>query len=427
MKIKFQDWIESNHFSEDADHLLESSVVCYKSGAYSASLLMAYLGFLVVLKERLMQALKPALFPQNTWDTMIRNLQNENQWEEALVKALNRQEIRDSAKVKIQDPVFVIHQNIKDQITYWRGRRNDCAHHRDNAIRESHVESFWSFLEGNLWKITVEGGRATLINKFTRHYDSRYTPAGADVMPLIGEIKHAVEKSEMQDFWESLFAVTNNLMDYEEEVGLIRKILSLNDVELTASLIKYISAQQNLLYGCINEFPSLLIHLNWDGPTVRNFWKTKLLPMRNVIGVFATMLRNSLIPTDEINDAMQHVAKMLKYTDDQDDHLILKNNNFGKHIYAALFVQNNGTHFHYWKYMNANCSLYTQYIKLYPLKDEVVTILCEELAKPAWKSEFLIDSLNKLFKSDNVKKQEFINKAAALGVALPENITELFG
>lgn len=426
MKIKFQDWIESNHFSEDAQHLLESSVVCYKSGAYSASLLMAYLGFLVVLKERLMQASKPALFRQSTWDTMTTNLQNENQWEEALVKALNRQEIKDSAKVRIQDPVFVIHQNIRDQITYWRGRRNDCAHHRDNAIRESHVESFWSFLEGNLWKITVEGGKATLINKFTRHYDIRYTPADADIMPLIREIKHAVEKTEMQDFWETLFAGANNLFDYEPEVDLIRKIISLNDTELTSSLIKFITAHQNLLYGCINEFPSLLIHLNWDEQTVRNFWKTKLLSMRNVISVFAAMLRNDLIPDNEIEDAMEHVASVCKYTDDLDDHLILKNKNFGECIYKVLFVQNSKSQLQYWKYMNANYPFYTQYIKLYPLKDEVVAVLCEELDKTTWKSNFLIDSLNALFKSDIAKKQEFINKAAALGVILPANVTELF-
>jgi len=423
MKIKFQDWIESNQFSEDAEHLFQSSVICYKSGTYTASLLMAYLGFLVVLKERLLKATKPTLFPQHTWENMIRDLRNENLWEEVLTKALNRQEIRNSAKVRIQDPIFVIHQNVREQITYWRGRRNDCAHYRDNVIRESHVESFWSFLEGNLWKITVEGGKATLINKFIRHYDIRYTPAGADVMPLICEIKHAVEKTEMHDFWQGLFDITNNLFDYELEVALIKKTISLNDSELITSLFSYIALHEKLMYGCINQCPSLLHYMNWDKQEIRNFWKSKLGSLRNVISVFATMLRNNLIPDEELEDAMEHIAQTLKYTDDPDDHLILKSKGFGEYLYHILFVQNSKKHYQYWKFMNNNYPLFVQYLKLYPLKEEVVLILCEEFSKSSWTPDFLIDAVKRLFDTERSKQQEFNNKVISLGITLPANIS----
>jgi hypothetical protein len=76
------------------------------------------------------------------------------------------------------------------------------------------VESFWSFLEGNLWKITVEDYRAALVNKFYRHCVLWYTSTNTDVLPLIREIKHAVEKMAMLDFLGAIFIGATNFINY---------------------------------------------------------------------------------------------------------------------------------------------------------------------------------------------------------------------
>lgn len=313
------------------------------------------------------------------------------------------------------------------QIKFWKDRRNDCVHHKDNAISGAHVEALWSFMEYNLQKITIEGGKATLVNKFIRHYDSTYTPADTDVTPLLKQIKGSVEKLEMPDFWEKIFSIMANLFDYTQEAGVIKTIIGFNDAVLQESLFAFLKLHSGLLDGIIEEFPELLGYLEYDHEEIRNFWKTRLSSMRHKsMAVFAFMLRNDLIPKPEVNDAMKHMVKYLIYNDNVNDHYTLTVNGYGEILYNRLFVENTTGQFKYWEFMNSNYSLYVKYIKLYPLKDEVVGILCEELAKTVWNPKFLQQALNELFKEDLNKKTEFVTKATALGFELPAPITELF-
>jgi hypothetical protein len=67
MNNKFTDWLSSNYFSKNANHLLSSSYTCYRAETYSAALLMAYLGMLVIFKNRVMEGTKPNLVPQGQW------------------------------------------------------------------------------------------------------------------------------------------------------------------------------------------------------------------------------------------------------------------------------------------------------------------------------------------------------------------------
>ena len=125
-----------------------------------------------------------------------------------------------------------------------------------------------------------------------------------------------------------------------------------------------------------------------------------------------------------IYDAL-HAHKHI-YNDNVDDHYTLTVNGYGEILYNRLFVENTTGQLKYWEFMNSNYSLYVKYIKLYPLKDEVVGILCEELAKTVWNPKFLQQALNAFFKEDLNKKNEFVAKATALGFELPAPITELF-
>jgi len=425
MKLKFQTWVESGHFSENAKHLLNTSVTCYKGEAYTAALLMSYLGFLVILKDRVMKANKPALFPQPSWDDMIEGLKNEDKWEERIFTAVLQQEKTNSTKVRVQDPVFVINDNLRNQIRFWKDRRNDCAHNKDNAITFSHVEAFWSFLESNLQKITIEGGKATLLNKLERHFDSSYTPANEDLTPLVKEIQSAVEKTEMMDFWDRAISAISDLFDYTHEISFIKKVLQLNDPEITESILQYLKSKEAILMAYINENPSILIHLNYDKQEIRNFWKVKIKKLTNALGVYSSMLLNNLIPKEEIEDVNQLLANLYKYTVNIQDHYVLANNGFGEALYNNLFVVHNKAELKYWQFMNTHYELYTRYIELYPLKNEVVSILCEEMDKTEWHAKFLQQSLDRMFKNNPTKKDEFKQKALGLGLKLPDPIEEL--
>jgi hypothetical protein len=106
--------------------------------------------------------------------------------------------------INSSSPIFNINDDIRQQIKYWKDRRNDCAHFKTNDIEAHHTESFWSFVKSNLAKISIEGGKESLLNKFEKHFDTTFTPPDADFSPLVKEIDESVEINELSNLWSEL-------------------------------------------------------------------------------------------------------------------------------------------------------------------------------------------------------------------------------
>ncbi|PAD15581.1 hypothetical protein [Shouchella clausii] len=82
MKTRFEKWYGKYDFPGDAKILFEESVLCYKISAYRASFIMSYLGIQEVLLERLLNShKKPNNIPQNMWEKKLKELKDENAWE----------------------------------------------------------------------------------------------------------------------------------------------------------------------------------------------------------------------------------------------------------------------------------------------------------------------------------------------------------
>jgi len=425
MKLIFELWINKNPFSENAKHLFGDAILCYKTEAYTASLLMSYLGFLTVIKDRLMASNKPSLFPQGEWEALLRDLQNEDKWENTVFNSLQQAEKTDSLKKRIKDPIFNITDSLRIQIKYWKDRRNDCAHFKDNNINNAHVESFWTFLESNLYKITVEGGFASLINKLKKHYDITYTPANQDVTEIIKQINGTIEKADLTKFWQQAFETMSTIFDYDNEIDFIQKILKLDVLYITTSLLLHVKSTEHIFLQYINRYPERIQFFNFSAQEIRNLWKTKISKLDNCISIYASMLRNKLIPEDQIPEANKQFAYKLKYTDDLNDHLLLKNVGFGDIISKIIFEENNPKQFDYWKWLNQNSNFVAQYITHYPLSQIAVETICIEFNKEAFYSFFLQSRLEDIFAKNVSKKAEFIKIATELNLDLPFQIASL--
>lgn len=146
MKLNFEKWLDNSLLSGNSRSLFDSAVVCYKSNVPSAALLMSYLGFMLILKERVMKAKKPVIFPDGIWNGIIENLKNDEKWENEVLNVVRQKDKLDKKGDVYQSAVFIINDNLRSQIEHWKDRRNDCAHNKDNIIISSHVETFWSTL-----------------------------------------------------------------------------------------------------------------------------------------------------------------------------------------------------------------------------------------------------------------------------------------
>lgn len=426
MKIKVEYWIEKSKFSDNVNILFKDAIICYKSGAFRASLLFSYLGFLTILKERIISANKPNLFSQGEWDNLIRKIQNEDTWEANIFDSTQQQEKTDPAtRTRTKDPIFSINDNLRIQIKYWKDRRNDCAHYKDNRIENYHVEAFWAFIESNLSKITIEGGYNSILNKFRKHYDVTYTPPNKDVSPLLQEIESSVDKQDLTPFWKDVIRIIDSGYTFWPDLkclNFIEKVFIITNVDIQQSLVDFLKTEDELLLSFLSSYPSRILVLSYSPPELRNFWKTKLFKASNVLDIYARMLINNLIPKAEIEEANEFIFdKISYYTESTETHLVLKENGFDKIVNKIAFDDDKFSGF---MWVNSKADFFRDFFKMYPLTPKAVEKICVEFNKGNH-SYWLAERLDKMFSENPDKKNEFKAITIEKGYTLPSHIKSL--
>ncbi|WP_373552335.1 hypothetical protein, partial [Haliscomenobacter sp.] len=349
MKLPFEEWVSQKHFSQNIVKLFSEAIISYKHSAYMASLLFSYLAFLTILKELIIKSTKAASIPQGRWDILIKKLQNDDTWEKCVFEEL----------INNSSPIFNISDDIRQQVKYWKDRRNDCAHFKANDIQAHHTESFWSFIRSNLFKITLEGGKASLINKFRTHFDPTFTPPTADVNTLILEIEESVDFLDLTDFWDELINTISPyalaFSYYDQNIGKI-----LNSVfELCANPIKENLAKflKNNRYDLvlISFHPDKVNFMNYSQGEVRAIWRSRM-SSDAASTLLAALLRNSLIPKDEISEANKYVINLITghRPNDEITHLALAGNGFGDALFSIAIQEKRLENF---KWVNSKADL----------------------------------------------------------------------
>lgn len=401
MKLPFETWLESNHISQNAINLFESGIVCYKHSIYPAALIMTYQAFLVLMKERIMSSSIPKKFPSGQWDSIIKKLQNEDEWEGKVVECL-RMKGNNKEGVEGKDPVFNINESLRVQIGYWKDRRNDCAHNKSNEINAAHVEMFWSFLRSNLHKLTIEGGAQSLLNKFRDHFDIHQTPEGSDYDYLLRQIRQSVDDADLPHFLIELFGIISNIFDYSPRVKMAYHIYRLMDPVITSNLTDYLKSYEEFgtnqfLFEYLSTYPEDLNRFFKEKKDVRRFWKRELKNYWGAMEIYAHMLRNNLIPEVELGEANDTIVRMRKVTYDAEINDLLKQNGYGESLRQEIFVRK-CTSLTYWKHLNAYSNLCVQYLMFFEWDVSLVNIIHKELSKTEWTPYALGSAIRRLFK-----------------------------
>lgn len=421
MKLKFQEWVENSKFSKNVKHIFNSGITCYKNEIYTAALHMSYLGFLLALKERIMTANKPPNFPLQDWKDIIKGLQDEDLWEATILNSIKQKPQGSSQKAK-KDPVFNVNDNLRDQVTFWKNRRNDCVHNKDNEITYSHVEVFWSFVQSNLPKFSVEGGMESLLNEFRRHFDYTYTPINSEISPLVNKIKNSVEKPELLNFWAESFKLFENLNDYCEEVDFIHQVFKIKDDGISESIISFLKTKVSLLLAYITEYPQYITKFYSEKQEIRKLWNSYIQKSDDPYRIYIYLLRNEFIPDEEIADSNNRMLKINKYNWEKEEIEILKENNFDRAIFKKLFIDKNPSDFKYWQFLNDNKKLCISYLFNFYVEDKALRILHNEFSKKEWSPEILQNELKQLFKNEKEKKVFLLKKFKKLGLDWPTNL-----
>jgi hypothetical protein len=411
MKLNIENWISKNQFEDSSKTLFNESILCYKTGAYKASILFSYLAFMVINKTRLLNSKTPSGIPQGKWDKTIRDLQDEENWDKVVF---------DTTQTKRPSPVFNINDSLRREIVYWKDKRNECAHFRNVLINAHHVESFWDFIISSLPKMTVIGGKSSLLQKYYQHFDISLTPKGLDFSELINEIEYSVEEIELEEFYSE---IVDNLKGshFEKNTYLLifEKIFQSYSNFISEKLVAYLRKNPSILVEFLREYPQYVSSFNLNKKVVRKLWYDLLFKGSvNDFPLYTTLLKLDLIKSDDYEEAHNKIIPRIKNHElTSDDVKILSTTKFfdlfhEKHVYSGPYFDNGMA--------NNYSSVIIEYIKLNGFTDKLTNSLCLTLkSSPPYS---LKRKMKKLFELNDDLQQEFIKSAEKNGNTIPQII-----
>lgn len=415
MKIEFQEWIFNTPRSTNVSYLFDDCFKAYRASAYRASLLFSYLGFLTIVKETILISTKPTAIPQSRWDKITSDLVDDDKWEKVVYEEI----------INSSNPIFNTKGYIREQVKYWKDRRNDCAHFKVNKIEYYHVESFWSFVKSNLLKITIEGGKESLLNKFEQHFDLTLTPANADFTTFVNQIEQSVDGNDLPDFWKDLILKLDPYrLSFNDESNLtkvFKKVIEVCPEEIISSLCEHLKKEnRDLIF--VSVYPELIQYFKYSPTEVRRIWKSRIFNSTNTsFIIYTALLRNSLIPAAEINEANNHIFNNIKDRTPKtiNEHIALAANGFGDVIHKIAIVENKIDDWYEWT--NPRADILAYYIEKYPLKIDTVKTVCEMYTKSRY-SHWLGERIERLFNENISKKDEFHKIANDNSYTIPSQL-----
>jgi hypothetical protein len=423
MRLEFEKWVLSQNLSETAEDLFREAVTCYKASAYRAALLFSYLGFHTIVKERILASRRPAGIGETHWNEITRKLTDDSTWDRQAFEATQR---------NYPAPIFILSDDLRKQVAYWKNRRNDCAHSKRNEIGFSHVEAFWLFLRSNLPRFVVSGSKEGLLNEIRVHFDRSLTPADADYSHIVQQIPYAIEPEGLAKFFEAVDQVFADLRRWPpgassypaEELGFFDSIIGLGDRTVTNRLIAFLRGHEDLLVEVLRSNPARVPLIKDDPAFIRRLWYERLLPMRQRdFEIYCSLIRNQLIPEEQIEEAHRRVIPLLSRVDPSEScYALLVDTNFSDVLRDMAFLQTGSAEIPLadkFSWANPNFNLVIWYLKRFGLDQQIARSLSQIFGKENHPND-LKDAINALLSQDEQKREEFLGVFEDNHIPIPD-------
>ncbi|PWK14255.1 hypothetical protein [Tumebacillus permanentifrigoris] len=421
MRHYFEEWLDKIDVSESAKNIMNEAIVCYKASAYKSSLLFSYVGFQTIVRDRILYSQVPNGIQDGQWRDIHRKLRNDDIWDKYLFDL-----IQDKNSL-----IFSLAEDIQTQIRYWKDRRNDCAHGKNNLIDYSHVESFWHFIRSNLDRFVVSGSRKSILERIRTHFDVTLTAPGKECT-FIHLIPRAVDEIELTSFLEEIHDIleeldgTYTLFTNKHYMDFWVSLFKLGDTKLNKSLVEMMKNNDDLLRVIIETRPESLLYFAIDPIFIRNLWYEKMYKSFSILSssILSNLLRNSLIPFEEIDEAfVQYLHKSDDDIPNENELVILVDNGYFDVIKREVFQKK----FPLLKFERLAKKLkrkIIQYIIKNKLDDVVVGALCKLIDANKEGYSELIEALRIFFEQNNEKRDEFLRVCNRSGFIPPFSINK---
>ena len=336
----------------------------------------------------------PKGFNEPRWKACMSKLRQENAWDEQVISCI---------KCRDNPPYFELTDSLRDDVCFWRNRRNDCAHYKDSEITLSHVAAFWVFIMDNYNKFTPIGSLMQSVNDYKRHYNVSITPKGTSTEVIFKRLCLAIKT---EDDLLLFLKETDSCMEYEEQAQLLHDLLM--DERHKSKVISLLTVKLKRVKMYLALKPADVSVVLGNNPEMtRKFWYEDFMLFASCANVYVEMLRAKMIPQGEIKESLDMFLKheykrSAFYLDNPEDFNVLKENGlydiFIEEYLSKDFVCNNpGEKCH-------KTDFYISLIQRGGISDKLIKVLSESI-----KGTFPYTLENRLkgeiFKEEENKKQ----------------------
>lgn len=276
--------------------ILNDAIRCYRHDIARPALMLSYIAFIQAVRSNLLNSDKPEGFNEKRWNATMAKLRNDNKWDEEVIEC-----IKNRGNGVDNPPFFELSDTLRNDVCYWRSRRNDCAHYKDSEITLSHVSAFWVFMMDNYNKFTSIGSLQQSINEYNRHFDISLTPRGTSTERIFKRLCLAIKT---QDDLRKFLKETHSKMDFKPQCDLVHDLLiEEHHKELAISFLKG-EMKRLKAYLCAKPKDVSLI-LGNDPTMTRKIWYDDLRVFCRCMNVYVEMLRAKMLTDAEIKESLE--------------------------------------------------------------------------------------------------------------------------
>lgn len=301
----FRKLIETNKaaFTDEIYGLFNDSLRCFNAGIYRPAFLLAYQGLMQRFRYIVLNGKKPTAFDEGKWKGVISNLKNDKEFDDEVFKCIQRK----NAPTATPPEVAILHMpdELRADFDFWRRRRNDCAHYKDYDINCSQVLSFYSLMNQYLLKISMEGGKATLLKEFEEACDTTKHSPNESLKPLVDKIVAMVSPEEMYDFFDALPEAMQDWFD-NRFLALMNSILNGDDAKLKEYVVAYMRSSKQLV-KFLEIYPEM-VGVLVEKEKAREFWTRSIESSRYRMRIFAHLIMVGLIRQEDVPEAINKVV-----------------------------------------------------------------------------------------------------------------------
>lgn len=276
--------------------ILNDAIRCYRNGIARPALMLSYIAFIQAVKDNLLKSDMPKGFNEPRWKACMSKLRQENAWDEQVISCI---------KCRDKPPYFELTDSLRDDVCYWRNRRNDCAHYKDSEITLSHVAAFWVFIMDNYNKFTPIGSLMQSVNDYKRHYNVSITPKGTSTEVIFKRLCLAIKT---EDDLLLFLKETDSCMQYEEQAQLLHDLL-MNERHKDKVISLLIGKLKQVKMYLALKPADVSVVLGNNPEMTRKFWYEDFMLFASCANVYVEMLRAKMIPQGEIKESLEMFLK----------------------------------------------------------------------------------------------------------------------